>query len=445
MTGTDSISIEHDDHNANAGTERGKKLLTQSVRELGGGRSILLDKNGKLIAGNKTFDAAQEAGLTVRVIQAERGELIAVQRSDLDLNDSSGEARRLAYMDNRVAELDLHWDADQIAADLNAGLDLNLLGFDESELLLVIGDHDDEIDAAPQLDKAEELQKKWNTALGQLWELGDHRLMCGDSSLKDDVDRLLGDSKFNLLSTDPPYGVEVKGGSDGEMTIANDHPEDIPVILAAAFRLVVPAAAKKAAFYIAAPHGPQFYEFAKAIIEAKMVWKQTLVWAKNNLVLGRSDYQQKHEVFFYGNFAHGRVWNGGRKQTSVIIEQKKRLSFIDDHRVQVTFDDEVYVIEGDHLSAAQVEPQVLEVDKPSRSELHPTIKPLKLIRRMVRNSSMMGDLVLDPFCGSGTTILACENEQRKCYAMELLPKYAAVTLQRWFDATGKTPQLIGTR
>jgi site-specific DNA-methyltransferase (adenine-specific) len=327
ITNNDLPIIVHDDHNANKGTDRGKKLLSQSVRELGGGRSVLLDKHGKLIAGNKTFDAAQEAGLKVRVVQAGRDELVAVQRTDLDLNDSTGEARRLAYMDNRVSELDLSWDADQVAADLAAGLDLNLLGFDESELLLFVGDQEDEIDAEPQLDKAEELQAKWQVQEGQLWQLGDHLLICGDCTSSEIVNRLLKGKKFDLLCTDPPYGVNIMGGDGGAMTIANDRPEDIPAVLAGAFCQAVSSAEKKAAFYIAAPHGPQFFEFAAAIFEAGLVWKQTLVWSKNNLVLGRSDYQQKHEVFFYGNFGHGRTWNGGRKQTSVIVNQRRNLYF----------------------------------------------------------------------------------------------------------------------
>ncbi len=110
--------------------------------------------------------------------------------------------------------------------------------------------------------------------------------------------------------------------------------------------------------------------------------------------------------------------------------------------IKITIGDELYIVQGDNLELYQVEPDVIHVEKPQKNELHPTMKPLKLMRRMIRNSSMQGDIVYDPFCGSGSTLLACENEKRKCLAVELLPKYAAVTLQRWTDATGKEPRLM---
>lgn len=436
-------SIQADKHNANKGTKRGKELLKQSLTELGGGRSILLDKEGNIIAGNKTFEGAQEVGLKVRVVKAGRDEIVAVQREDLDLNDPSGEARRLAYMDNRVAELDLEWDPDQLAADLALGIDLDALGFGANELYLIIGEKGDEdVDAEPKLDKADELCLQWGTAEGQIWRLGSHYLMCGDSTNDAHVRALLGALRFNLLCTDPPYGVNIRGGDGGEMTIANDDASDLPDLLTGSFSLAKKWSAKKAAFYIAGPHGSQFYEFARSIIGVGMVWKQTLIWAKNNLVLGRSDYQPKHEVFFYGNFGSGRVWNGGRKQTTVIEETVQRMSFLNDKELQVNFGDQVYIVRGEGLEAFEIESDLLQVEKPQKNELHPTIKPTKLIKRLIRNSSSEGDIVYDPFSGSGTTILACENIKRTCYAMELLPKFVAVDLQRWQDATGQIPVLI---
>jgi site-specific DNA-methyltransferase (adenine-specific) len=438
-----SNKLKFDDHNANKGTERGKELLDQSVTELGAGRSILSDKNGKVIAGNKTLAAAQKAGLKIRVIPTKRDELVVVQRDDLDLDDVAGEARRMAYLDNRVAELDLEWDPEQVAEDMAQGLNLHDLGFDDGDLLLILGeDEDEEIDAIPQFDKADELQQKWNTQTGQVWQLGNHLLVCGDCTSDEVVRRCLNGSRFQLLNTDPPYGVNIKGGDGGEMTIANDSLRDLPGLLRGSFRLAVKYAEKKAAFYIAAPHGPQFHEFAKAIIEVGMIWKQTLIWSKNHFVMGRSDYQQKHEVFFYGNFGQGRIWNGGRKQASVIGEAKKTISFLSESELQIVFDEEAYIVQGQNMTAYQVEPDVLEVEKPQKNELHPTMKPLKLLRRMIRNSSNPGDIIFEPFSGSGSTILACENEGRVCRAIELMPKYVAVGIQRWVDATGRVPMLL---
>jgi site-specific DNA-methyltransferase (adenine-specific) len=380
--------------------------------------------------------------LKIRVVPTKRNELVVVQREDLDLDDVAGEARRMAYLDNRVAELDLEWDANQIAEDMANGINLHDLGFDDGDLLLILGEEEnEEIDAVPQLDKADELQQKWNTQVGQVWQLGNHLLVCGDCTLDDVVRQCLDGRKFNLMNTDPPYGVNIKGGDGGEMTIANDSPDDLPRLLTESFRLAAQYANKKAAFYIAAPHGPQFYQFAKAIIETGLVWKQTLIWSKNHFVMGRSDYQQKHEVFFYGNFGHGRIWNGGRKQASVIGEAKKAISFLNENELQIIFDEEAYVVQGQNMAAYQVEPDVLEVEKPQKNDLHPTMKPLRLLRRMIRNSSNPDDIVYEPFSGSGSTILACENEGRACRAIELMPKYAAVGIQRWVDATGKIPIL----
>ncbi len=242
--------------------------------------------------------------------------------------------------------------------------------------------------------------------------------------------------------TDPPYGVHIKGGEGGEMTIANDDLKVLPDLLFAAFSQAKRVAEKKASFYIAGPHGVQFFEFAKSILDVGLEWKQTLVWAKNNLVLGRSDYHHKHEVFFYGNFGSGRIWNGGRKQTSVIDEQLQRIHFLNDQELQINFGDQVYIVRGEHLEAFEAESDILQVDKPQKSELHPTIKPQRLIKRLIRNSSNEGDVVYDPFSGSGTSILAAENTKRQCFAMEILPKFVAVGLQLWQDATGSTPVLV---
>ena len=155
--------IKPDSKNANKGTKRGRELLKQSLQELGGGRSILLDKDGNVIAGNKTFEGAQEAGMQVRIVKAERGELIAVQRDDLVLDDVTGEARRLAYLDNRVSELDLSWDAEQVAEDARAGFDFDGAGFLEAELreLLEQAGVEDEAgkDPGDQSDQGEEVSE----------------------------------------------------------------------------------------------------------------------------------------------------------------------------------------------------------------------------------------------------------------------------------------------
>jgi hypothetical protein len=237
-------ALRTDQHNANKGTKRGRELLEQSLKELGAGRSILVDKDGNVIAGNKTLEMAQKLGLKVRIIEAGRDELVAVQRPDLDLTDGAGEARRLAYLDNRVAELDLEWDAQVIVADMQAGMDLDALGFLEKELQgLVIGTEESSGKNAPdaEMERAAELKAKWGVEPGQIWQLGEHRLACADCTDWGTVERFLTGERMQVCWTDPPWNVNY-GAVDKEnvqgykvRTIANDNlgdkfPEFVQVV-----------------------------------------------------------------------------------------------------------------------------------------------------------------------------------------------------------------------
>jgi hypothetical protein len=188
--------LKPDTKNANKGTERGRELLKQSLRTLGAGRSILADRNGNIIAGNKTFEQAQAMGLKVREVETNGDELVVVKRNDLDLYAGT-KARELAYADNRVSEIDLEWEAKQLAADLEAGIDLNALGFDEKDLKEILGDlyPKETKDAEPQVDRAEELLKKWEVKTGDLWLIGDHRLLCRDCTNLQSVEILMGGGK----------------------------------------------------------------------------------------------------------------------------------------------------------------------------------------------------------------------------------------------------------
>jgi hypothetical protein len=208
-------TLKPDQHNANRGTKRGKDLLKQSLQELGAGRSILVDKDGQVIAGNKTLEQAQALGMKIRVIEVGRDELVAVQRPDLDLNDGSGEARRLAYLDNRVSELDLDWDPEVINADLQSGIGLDSLGFMEKELqelTQTIERSMTDIPDAP-IEQAAELRIKWGVEKSQIWQLGDHRLCCGDCCDPKTMAALMDGKKAQVCFTDPPWNVNY-GGKD---------------------------------------------------------------------------------------------------------------------------------------------------------------------------------------------------------------------------------------
>lgn len=246
---------------------------------------------------------------------------------------------------------------------------------------------------------------------GDLFILGEHRLLCGDSTKPDDVARLMDGKKADLICTDPPYGVAVasrigtKGVASsaarqlGKKQIANDDMDVVALtdFLRGAFAQMLAVTRPGAGWYVFAPHGPIGLAFSVALSEID-VWRHSLVWVKDRLVLGRSDYHYQHEPIYYG-------WTPGAAHHAI------------EDRTQTT---------------------VWEFPKPMRSEEHPTMKPVELVAKAIANSTDQGEAVLDPFSGSGSTLIACEQLGRRCYAMELDPQYAQVIVERWQTFTGKT-------
>lgn len=409
-----SDELKFDQHNANNGTERGRELLDQSIRELGAGRSILVDKDGNVIAGNKTLAAARKAGLKIRVIPTTRDELVVVQREDLDLDDSAGEARRLAYLDNRVAELDLAWDAEILAQDAAAGLDMDALGFLDKELqkLLVEVESngpEEQADPGELVDHGEELIKKWNVELGQLWCLGNHRLMVGDCTDAAVMAALLQGVSAQICWTDPPWNVAYgenieKENAQGykKRTMQNDNlGEKYPDFVKAAIKNIWGSCEPGALIYLVM--GAQEWPVIDRALRGQgFHWSSTIVWVKDQLVLSRKDYHTQFEPLWYG-------WRGDAARLREVMDRKQSDTWF--------------------------------IDRPKRSEDHPTMKPPPLVERALINSSLPGDVVLDPFVGSGTTLIVCEQLQRQCMAVELDPLYAAVTIERWHLLTGLLPTL----
>jgi DNA modification methylase len=255
-------------------------------------------------------------------------------------------------------------------------------------------------DPGPKLDEAEELRKKWGVEFGQLWALGKHRLLCGDSTDPAQVERLMEGDLAQCMWTDPPYGVEYQGGTG--LSIENDDAEGIPDLLERAWAVADKILVSGAPIYVCHPAGPLSVAFGKAFLDIGWRLHETLVWVKSSLVLGHSDYHYRHEPILYGWKGKNRPWYGARDQTSV-----------------------------------------LEFDKPSRNELHPTIKPVELVDACLTNSTMQGDIVYEPFSGSGTTLISCERLSRSCRAVELSPGYVAAALERWSAATGRQPTVAG--
>jgi DNA modification methylase len=239
---------------------------------------------------------------------------------------------------------------------------------------------------------------------GDLYALGDHRLLCGDSTDAADVARLTRGVRADCLWTDPPYGVAYEGKTDRHLRIRNDDPETSDDVIAGAFRLA--PLGPSAPFYVSAPAGPRSAAFRAALEAAGWRLHQELVWAKGSIVLGHSDYQYAHEPILYG-YTPGSGRPGRGRHV------------------------------GSHWYGDNGESSVLEYPKPAANREHPTAKPVALVAHCLRNSTRPGDLVYEPFAGSGTTLIAAEQLGRRSFAMEIDPRYAQVTIERWQTFTGR--------
>lgn len=279
---------------------------------------------------------------------------------------------------------------------------------------------------------------------GDVWLLGQHRLMCGDSTKEADVAKLMGGDQADLLLTDPPYNVNYEDIATSHKhiskartrsDIANDNlPQDQFIeFLTAAFNCAAQAMRPGAAYYVwhADTKG---WEFRSALSNAGFQLRQTLMWVKNSLILGRNDYQWRHEPCLYGwkdGAAH--YFTADRTQSTVIED-----AGVDYRKMKK---DELLKLVL-QLTDVSIPNTVIYEDKPTKNDLHPTMKPVKLMARLIRNSSRQGELVLDLFGGSGSTLIACEQIKRKCYMMEYDPKYCDAILDRWEKLTGEVAERI---
>lgn len=307
------------------------------------------------------------------------------------LSDEQRRAYALAH--NKTAELSA-WDDELLNIELGdiTDIDMEELGFDLPDPLSDVDVVDDDYEV--------ELPDEPRSKRGDIWQLGRHRLMCGDSTMLDDVQKLADGEKVDLFLTDPPYNVNYEGTAG---KIQNDSMKDdtFRQFLTDAFSNAAMVMKPGASFYIwhADSEG---YNFRQACKNAGWTVRQCLIWNKNSLVLGRQDYQWKHEPCLYGwKEGAGHQWHNDRKQTTV-----------------------------------------LDFDRPKKNAEHPTMKPVPLFDYEIRNSSKEGDIVLDLFGGSGTTIIACEQDGRSGYLMELDPKFVDVIIDRWETFTGERAVLL---
>jgi DNA modification methylase len=403
-----------DDQNANKGTKRGRELLGESLEKYGAGRSVVLDRRDRVIAGNKTVEAARAAGMkSVAVIESDGSSLVAVQRGDLDLARDK-KARELAIADNRASEIDLEWNPEVLAS-----LDVDLSQFwNESELNSVLKDFRSTELSAPEakIDQAAELQKKWKTKRGQIWEIGQHRLMCGDSGSSSDVTALMNGKTAKLCATDPPYLVSYdaknhpsKNFSDGKNKdwkcryADKQKSEPLGPFYEAFLRQALAVCDDDAGIYVWHASQRQF-EVEKAMRDCGVLVHQQIIWVKNKPLLTHSFYMWQHEPCFFG-------WKQGHKPK----------------RNPGSFPTTVW----------QIDVPVL----PGVESRHPTEKPLELFATPILSHTQPGDLSYEPFSGSGTHLCAAESTGRRCFAMEIEPAFVAVALER-LSETGLKPKLV---
>ncbi|MBH8566301.1 ParB N-terminal domain-containing protein [Nostoc sp. CENA67] len=359
--------------------DAGVDAVAASLKEFGFRQPIVVDEQDVIVVGHTRYKAALKLGMTEVPVHVARG-----------LTPEQARAYRIA--DNQTATLSA-WDdgllAQELAALQAAAYDLGLTGFAEDDLLALLVDPAAAATGDP--DAVPEPPAAPVTRPGDLWAVGRHRLLCGDATKAADVARVLGGSPADVLLTDPPYNVDYEGGTADRLTIANDDlsPYDFQQFLVAALVAARTHLRPGGAFYVwhADTYG---LSVRRAAAEAGLRVRQCLVWVKPSLVLGRQDYQWRHEPCLYG-WADGatHTWLGGRAQTTV-----------------------------------------LEFDKPARNADHPTIKPVALFGALLANSCPQGGVVLDPFGGSGTTLVVAEQAGRQARLLELDPKYCDVILAR---------------
>ena len=362
--------------------------LKKSIQEFGYVDPVIWnERTGHVVGGHQRLEVMQEMGVT------------EVMVSVVDLPEDKEKALNVAL--NKISG---EWDQDKLVDLLHELGDMvELTGFDAEELDKLFDNktdvQEDDFDADAALaDITEPVTKR-----GDIWQLGRHRLMCGDSTMIDDVQTLMGDHKANLIVTDPPYNVDYEGKTKDALKIQNDKKTDgdFYQFLLDAFTNMFMVAVEGSPVYVFHADS-EGLNFRRALIEAGYKLAQCCIWVKQSMVMGRQDYQWQHEPILYGwkeGAAH--KWHSDRKQTTI-----------------------------------------WNFNRPSKSKEHPTMKPLDLVAYPIQNSSVANCIVLDLFGGSGSTLIACEQLNRICYMMELDEKYCDVIIKRWEEYTGQKAELI---
>lgn len=397
--------------------------LKSSIKEFGFLTPCLIDAKNNIIAGHGRVLAAKELGMeTIPCVFIE------------NLTDEQRRAYILA--DNRLTELG-EWDRGILSAELSAlqdaGFNIELTGFNIDDIIIDNIDFTEIDDAWNDAAEENETAAEPIARPGDLFQLGRHRLLCGDSTEPADVERLTGGAKMQLVITDPPYNVNYSGHRKKRDEIENDNKTDAAFLdfLTDAFSNLIKHLEPGRSFYIF--HADmERRAFLEAMRENGMQVRQVLTWVKNSFVISRQDYNWRHEPILYG-------WAEGGPHY-----------FCDDHGQSTVWDKKP---DYDNMSAEQLRTMLKKIfdystavyeDRPVASEEHPTMKPINLIKRFIENSSKPKERILDLFGGSGSTLIAAEQTGRTAYLMELEPVYIDAIIKRWETYTGQKAERIGT-
>tara|TARA_Y100001938_G_C8078432_1_gene427578 strand:- start:751 stop:1995 length:1245 start_codon:yes stop_codon:yes gene_type:complete len=379
-------------------------VVKKSLAEFGFQQPIVVDKDNIIIVGHTRLEAAKELGF---------------EQVPCLIADNLSEEKIKAYriMDNKSAEY-ASWNygllTKEITDLLEQDYDLEFTGFTDAELEDLGFDLNLESfvetpvtaeDEIPEISEDEPISK-----MGDVWILGNHRLCCGDSTSIDDVEKLMNKERADMIFTDPPwnvnYGEDTAGGKYKDRKILNDHLEvDEWGDFVSGFCQSLKIASKGGCMTYLVMSAQEWAVVDKTLRQTGFHWSSTIIWAKDALVISRKDYHTQYEPIWYG-------WNDDESRLSPLLDRKQS--------------------------------DVWEIPRPRISKLHPTTKPVELIERAINNSTQRTNLILDLFLGSGSTLIAAEKTGRKCFGMELDPKYADVIIERWQNYTGKNAMLEST-
>lgn len=412
------------DRNPRTHTDEQVAEIASSMREFGFLWPILVNvESGTVVAGNGRLMAALRLGLRAVPVVEER-HLTPVQR------------RAFIIADNKIA-LNAGWAAEILAEELPAlealGFDVSLTGFSEKEIAEIVASVEPEPPEEPDLPAPPEIPF---SRPGDLWILGPHRLLCGDATSSADLQRLLDGKPAEACWTDPPYNVAYEGAAG---SIQNDalSDEQFAAFLGSAFRAMIGVMRAGAPVYIAHSDTGGF-TFRRAFIEAGFKLSSCLIWKKNALVLSRGDYHWQHEPILYGwKPGASHRWYGGRDKTTIAEFDGAPFQQVGEQEWQIAVGDTTLIVRGRDLTIEPAYGTVFSEPKPTASADHPTMKPVRLISRMLANSARRGAAVLDPFAGSGSTLMACQHLGLAGRMLEIDPRFVDVIVWRWQQASGE--------